>query len=118
MGLFDALRGRGTPERVSGPLGDTADEPVQLVPSPGARFEAEGSTLSFGIGSVSEIDSANVRRNGEYTIAGRFLLSAPLQPSVVITLTSPLVADTQNFTARRTDIRTRLTVDLHYSRST
>lgn len=117
MGLFDALRGRGRgDEEPAAGLGTFLDEVVQLSPAPGSRYACDGSAITFGAGSVSEVDGDGVRRSGEYTPAGRFLLSASLEPSVVITLTSPVLPDTASFTARRTDIARRDTRELQYAR--
>lgn len=116
MGLFDALRGRNADSR-----DDEAEEPTDASGAPpessafsprsDGSYRAEGSTLQFGGSRVHETDGHGVVRSGEYTPAGRFLVTAPLESAVTVSI---IDAHADGFLARRTATADRSSVELRY----
>lgn len=116
MGLFDALRGRGREEPADQAGGEPAAGPVDFRPRTGSTYTSDSGSLTFGTRTVSETAPDGQVRTGEFTSAGRFLLTAVLETSVAITVTD---TGSDNgaaaFRARRTDIGTREVVSVEYS---
>lgn len=113
MGLFDALRGRKADsgeEPADAP--GAAPEPVAFSPRSDGSYQADGSTLRFAGARVHETDSDGVVRSGEYTPAGRFLVTAPLESAVTV---SVIRSDAGGFLARRTATADRSSVELSYA---
>lgn len=116
MGLFDALRGRNADSNQHQPE-DPADAPgappesAAFSPRSDGSYRTEGSSLQFGGSRVHETDGQGVVRSGEYTPAGRFLVTAPLEAAVTV---SVIRSDADGFLARRTATADKTSVELHY----
>lgn len=111
MGLFDALRGRDR-EVPTDQLGaEAGSEQIDFRPRNDGSYRSSAGTLLFSGRTVREIDTDGLRRTGEFTPAGRFLLAAPLEPSVVVTV---VALGDDCFTARRTAVAGRSVETLDY----
>lgn len=111
MGLFDALRGRDK-EVPTDQLGAEAGaEQIDFRPRSDGSYRSSAGTLQFGGRTVRETDTTGLTRSGEFTPAGRFLLAAPLEPSVVVTV---VATGEDSFTARRTAVVDRTVETLEY----
>lgn len=116
MGLFDSLRGRNTDrgddqqlEPANAP--GAAPESIAFSPRSDGSYRADGSSLQFGGSRVYETDGQGVVRAGEYTSAGRFLVTAPLESAVTV---SVIRSEAEGFLARRTATADRSSVEVHY----
>lgn len=119
MGLFDRLRGKDRDDDdtpASGPvdlaaLGPEVPDPAGFAPRWDGSYHAGTSTLTF-VGGGRVVEQADgARRTGEWTSAGRFLVTAPLEPAVTFTVTG---TTEDGFTARRTTVVDRVTTELTY----
>lgn len=111
MGLFDALRGRDR-EVPTDQLGaEAGGEQIDFRPRSDGNYRSSAGTLQFAGRTVRETDTDGLTRSGEFTPAGRFLLSAPLEPSVVVTVVG---LGEDSFTARRTAVADRRVETLDY----
>lgn len=111
MGLFDALRGRDREVPADQAGTDGGGEQVDFRPRSDGSYRSTAGALQFAGRTVRETDTAGLTRSGEFTPAGRFLLAAPLEPSVVVTVVN--IGD-DSFTARRTAVADRRVETLDY----